>query len=180
MTDADRDDLIQQWRYTKGMLDEAKKAELDLRKQIVAGCFTDDQVEGTERIELGKGYELKAVKKMNYRFVGKQDEILAVLNRFPHELSKRLATWKATLSTREFKLLDEPQWRMLKDVVEIKPSGMPGMGKSLMQQQHKEMIAQQKAVYDILTQQGHDDAARMVNGMIKDEIAKLDVLGDEN
>jgi hypothetical protein len=121
MTNSDRDDLIVTWRQAKYTLDEAKKIELTLRQEIVADCFTEDQVEGTERIELGKGWEIKAVKKMNYRFIGKQEEIVSVLGKLPHEVSKRLATWKATLSTREFKLLDNTQNKIVSEVIEIKP-----------------------------------------------------------
>lgn len=103
-------------------MEAAKKEELKLRKKIIAQCFTDDQVEGTQRIVLGKGWEIKAVLKMNYRFVGKQEEIVAALAKVPNEVATRLATWKATLSTKEFKLLSQEQNKIISDVIEIKPA----------------------------------------------------------
>lgn len=121
MTNSERDDLIVQWRHTKVHLDNYKIKEMELRKEIVAGCFSEDQVEGTENIELGNDWKLKAVKKMNYRCVGKQEKIIATLAKLPSELSKRLVSWKPSLSTREFKLLENGQAKIVSEIVEIRP-----------------------------------------------------------
>jgi len=119
--DWDRDEIILHWQEVKAHLDSCKKQELELRKAIIAQCFSDDQVEGTESIDLGKGWKIKAIKKLSYRCIGTQEDIVCAMSALSLDTRSRLISWKASLSTKEYKLLNEAQKRQFDSVVEIKP-----------------------------------------------------------
>ena len=67
------DELLVQWDIAKQRLDAAKAAEMDLRKQCFALGFGANAQDGTNTLELGNGYELKGVKKLNYKLVAPVD-----------------------------------------------------------------------------------------------------------
>ena len=69
----DKDDLLLSWQASQEALEIAKAREMKYRKMVVA-CFTNPDVnKGTERVELGNGYELKTVKSITYK-VGSKTE----------------------------------------------------------------------------------------------------------
>lgn len=68
MSIADRDALLVQWKQAKETLDLAKDSEMKLRKMIVeeSGLFDNTKEKGTERINIGNGWQIKAEKKINW------------------------------------------------------------------------------------------------------------------
>ena len=66
---AERDRLLLAWEESKKALEVAKEKEMEQRKAVVAFAFDPNKENGTERIELGNGYQAKAVKKVNYSFI---------------------------------------------------------------------------------------------------------------
>lgn len=70
-------EILADWERSKIVLEAAKKSEMNLRKEAFAAGFEDPK-EGTNRIELSNGYELKGVRKINYRLNGDFKTCLAV------------------------------------------------------------------------------------------------------
>jgi len=64
----DRDRLLVDWQAAKENLDAAKEAELKLRDRIVfeTDLFDDTKDKGTQSVDLGNGWKVKAVKKINW------------------------------------------------------------------------------------------------------------------
>lgn len=106
-----RDKLLQQWEQSKSDLEVAKLAEMDQRKLVVAFAFDPNKEKGTERIPLENGYELKAVKKINYNV--NQETVNAVLDELEAQgdeakfIAERVIKWKAELSVSEYNDLSD-------------------------------------------------------------------------
>lgn len=60
-----RDALISEWLQAKGYLTELKEREMELRKQVSEMLFPNPN-KGTQRYDLGSGYNIKLVHKINY------------------------------------------------------------------------------------------------------------------
>jgi len=135
-----RDHLLSRWQMAQDTLAAAKAAEMDLRKQIVAFSFDPTKQSGTERIELGNGYELKAVKKLNYGFVKRGDgsnkldkgAVDLALTKIEQSgpagayIADNLVKWEPTLSLTEYKKLDEPLKKII-DAVIVTSDGAPSL-----------------------------------------------------
>lgn len=106
-----RDLLIQQWLAAKQQLDSAKEIEAALRGELVTTYFDNQKEEGTENLELGNGYKLKAVKKLSYRIDKNAiDGALDAIEKLGEEgkfIAGRLVKWQPELSVSEFKKLQE-------------------------------------------------------------------------
>lgn len=140
LPEADRDfyfkQVLLQWETAKQELEAAKAREMDLRKQCVAIGFDPDKKSGTERVELGGGYEAKAVKKINYGFVknpeGKTDKraIDAALSKIEADgevgmmIAERLIKWTPDLSLTEYKQLPA-KYKPIIDAVIVTSDGAP-------------------------------------------------------
>ena len=122
MTNAERDTLILQWRAAKSSAVAAVEKEMNLRLAIVEKTFDPDKVKGTENIELGQGWKLKAVKKQNYNLKGSQQEIVTALSGMSAEIQKRLVKWSPKLSLTEYKLLEEKDLAAIDKVVVVTPA----------------------------------------------------------
>lgn len=61
----DRDFILQEWNDLKAKLEFLKEQELEMRKYVVSRAFPKAE-EGTNTLELGNGYQLKAQVKFNY------------------------------------------------------------------------------------------------------------------
>lgn len=118
---AERDRILAAWEQSKKDLDKAKEDEMNLRKQFVVFSFDNEKLSGTERIQLNNGYEAKAVKKLNFKFVSR-DENVKVTDAVDAALTKiealgpeatfigdRLVKWSADLSLTEYKTLTESE-----------------------------------------------------------------------
>lgn len=134
---AERDRLLLAWEESKKALDVAKEKEMEQRKAVVAFAFDPNKESGTERIELGNGYQAKAVKKINYGFVkdaeGKLNKraIDKALERIEkiggpvgELIAERLVKWTPDLSLTEYKQLDEKFKKIIDEVI-VTSEGAP-------------------------------------------------------
>jgi hypothetical protein len=133
-----RDYLLLEWQEAKRLLTVAQEAEMDLRKQVVNFASDPNKLKGTERIELGNGYEMKLVKKLNFGFVKKDDgkvnkaAIDAALDRIERTgpvgayLAGELVKWTPDLSLTEYNKLDkDDEIRKIIDEVIVTTPGAP-------------------------------------------------------
>lgn len=107
-----RDQLLVLWNNLKDTLETVKKNEMDLRRYIVAREFPNKK-EGTNSIELGNNYELKATIKFNYKLNASNDKIEDILNKISKVgnrgsiVAERLISWKPNFLLSEWRLLQD-------------------------------------------------------------------------
>lgn len=129
---ANRDAKILQWQEAVKALAVAKEAEAALRNEVIAANFAEHKDEGTENVELGNGYKLKAVFKLSYTLDNKEegvDKALTKLEKMGAEgqfVAERLVRWKPELSVSEYKKLDEKYKKVIDTVLTTKP-GLPSL-----------------------------------------------------
>jgi hypothetical protein len=105
------DQLLLLWNDMKKAIEDAKTAELELRKYIVKREFPKPQ-EGMNTKELGAGYQLKAAIKYNYNLADNEtvekclDHISALGNEGPF-IADRLVSWKPSFLLTEYRELCE-------------------------------------------------------------------------
>jgi len=108
-----RDELLMEWQTLKTAIETAKANEMDMRKFIVKKAFPEAQ-EGTNTVELGNGYELKAKVSYNYKLADNDtvektlDEIAKVGNQGSF-IAERLVSWKPSFLLTEYRTLQEDQ-----------------------------------------------------------------------
>lgn len=125
MSLTERDELIMQWEQAKTELDNWKIKELELRTKLVEENFINE--DGTQNLELGGGWKLKAVIKTNYSFTSKEalDKQLDKLERLGPEgkfVAERIVTYSPKLSLSEYKKLDNKFKKIIDEVVVTKPA----------------------------------------------------------
>lgn len=126
-----RDQLLVEWQNLKDAVTKAKDAEMEMRKYIVSRTFPDKQ-EGTNTLELGNGYSLKAQVKYNYNLcsdVNKIDDALYRIGKLSNEMaliSDRLVSWTPNFLLTEYRLLQDaaadtgaPNHQQAKDALKI-------------------------------------------------------------
>ena len=139
-TDADfekvRDQLLVHWQEAKEALEKAKEAEMFLRKKVVDFAFDPNKQSGTENVDLGNGYKLKAVKKLNYGFIKNAenkldkaaiDKALAKIEKdgaVGELIAERLVKWTPDLSLSEYKLLSDKHKAIIDSVI-VTSDGSP-------------------------------------------------------
>lgn len=100
------DQLLMLWDYRKKVIETAKSDEMELRKYIVNRAFPKKE-EGTNRKELGQGYDLKAVVRYNYTLADndKVEECLNHISALGNEgpfIADRLVSWKPSFLKTEY------------------------------------------------------------------------------
>lgn len=132
LTPEERDALLLRWQNAKNALELAKETELELRNEIVAGVFDPTKEEGTETFELGNGYKIKAVKKLNYTLNNEDDAVdraLTKIEKLGAEgkfIADRLVKWKPDLSISEYRQLGDKYKKHIDEVLTVKP-GTPSL-----------------------------------------------------
>src|SRR6266404_6952839 len=105
------DQLLMLWADKKKAIEQAKEAEMDMRKYIVGRAFPKKH-EGTNVKELGNGYSLKADVKYNYNLAD-NDKVEDCLNRISTIgnqgtfIADRLVSWKPSFLLTEYRQLCE-------------------------------------------------------------------------
>lgn len=125
MDNTQRDKLIVSWQQADAALAAAKEREMTLRSQVMTTCFPDAEV-GTNNLELGKGYKLKGVRKLNYNLAngaGETEAALDAITKLGNEgqfIAERLVGWTPKLSLTEYKKLEEtnPTHKKIKDIID--------------------------------------------------------------
>lgn len=106
------DGILMLWQRTKQALEKAKADEMEIRKTAVK-VYVPKPAEGTNTVELGKGYELKAVVKYNYNLDPDNDKVDSALNRIAalgNEgpfIADRLVKWTPSFLLTEYRKLQD-------------------------------------------------------------------------
>lgn len=105
-----RDEVLTQWQAAKDQLASLKEIELDWRKYVVKRAFPN-ATEGTNTVELGNGYSLKANVKYNYKLLD-NDKVRDCLDRIAKIGNKgtfiadRLVSWHPAFLLQEYRELE--------------------------------------------------------------------------
>lgn len=126
-----QDAKILEWKRVSEQLADLKEIEMKLRKELISECFNADLeaiAEGTESLDLGSGYKLKATFKANRSFSVDADtveEALDKFNRYGAEgqiLADRLVKWKPELSVSEYRKLPPKFLKIIDEIIITKPA----------------------------------------------------------
>lgn len=105
-----------EWDRANKALKEMKVLEAKLRSEVLGELYDfggeSDLREGTENLELGNGYKLKATFKLSRKLENKNhetEEALAQIATFENGIlyAERLVKWSPELSVSEYKKLPE-------------------------------------------------------------------------
>jgi hypothetical protein len=116
-----KDALLLQWEAAASALAKAKETEMNLRSQVVEAFYPAHKDEGTENVELGNGFKLKAVFKMSRRLAA-IDAVNDALNKIEATgpegkfIAERIVRWKPELDKKEYDQLG-PQCKSIIDTV---------------------------------------------------------------
>lgn len=136
---AKRDELLLQWQNASAALENAKIAEQQARLEVTRLLYPQGVPEGTNNIDLGRGYTLKIVGKMNYTLSesGKPKNAamkpwatrsaLNEIEKLGNEgkfIAERLVKWSPELSLTEYRQLGEQYKKIIDTALTISP-GMP-------------------------------------------------------
>lgn len=141
-----RDKVLQSWLAARTLLATAKESEMELRKQVQQLLFPNP-VKGTQRYDLGGGYSIKLVHKINYTLGNKdltdkksgnkikvQDQVEQVMNAIEKcgnegpFLVDRLIKTSYDLSISEYgKLDDGSQIKKIIDSILITSDAAPAV-----------------------------------------------------
>lgn len=129
------DELILSWVQSVSDLDAAKKRESELRKKVIDGNFPNNPegpISGTQTVDLGNGYKIKAEFKLNYRLENKNQELDkaldAIVNTFEEGdyVARNLVKWKPELSMTEYKKLPN-EIKSVIDEALVVTQGLPSL-----------------------------------------------------
>lgn len=126
-----RDELILVWKEKQATLVKAQLEEISMRNQLLGLCFPGAK-EGTENLDLGKGWILKGVFKQNYSLDKDDEKVDKALNRLEKcgdngkFVAERVVKWKPELSVSEWRKLSPEQQACIEEVITIKP-GQPSL-----------------------------------------------------
>jgi hypothetical protein len=118
-----QDIVLMRWDTAKKALVQAKEEEMKWRKYVVQRAFPAAE-EGTNKIELGNGYELKAVIKYNYKLIDNNtvekclDQISKIGNKGSF-IADRLVSWTPSFLVTEYRALQEADTEETKLILKI-------------------------------------------------------------
>lgn len=131
-----KQEKLQKWLDAQKAMAEAKDAEMEARKAVVADYIDpttgllDGKKEGTVNIPLANNWKLKVVLKQNYNL--SQADIDAALDKMEKTgengkfIAERLVSWKAALSVKEYRLLSDAHKAIIDNVLTI-TDGSPSL-----------------------------------------------------
>jgi hypothetical protein len=101
-----QDQVLMHWQKLKDDLVQFKADEMEFRKYVVSRAFPDAK-EGTNTLELGGGYELKAQVKYNYKLADNDtvEAGLARIAKIGNEgsfIADRLVSWTPNFLKSEY------------------------------------------------------------------------------
>ena len=101
-----QDQVLLHWKALKEQLSQIKSNEMEFRKYVVSRAFPQAD-EGTNTLDLGSGYSLKAVIKYSYNLMDNKavweglDRIAALGNRGPF-IAERIVKWTPDFVKSEY------------------------------------------------------------------------------
>lgn len=119
--DMTRDNQIMAWQAKKKELDAAKAEEMAMRKHIVESNSHgfDTETIGTQNVDLGNGWTLKAVVKQSFTLDTDNDKVEAALDRLEDWQADRLVKWSPRMMKKEYDDLDAADRDAFNEVVTI-------------------------------------------------------------
>lgn len=124
-----RDELILKWQEKQAMIEKARKdimpvveEERRLRQEVILATWGDKPKEGTNTLELGAGYKLKAVIKIERKV---DEAVLPAVKERMKELKLRpdmLFVDKPQLDLKVYRQLTAEQQKVVDEALVIKPS----------------------------------------------------------
>lgn len=122
------DEALMKWDSAKKALEQAKETEMEARKLAFSLGFGSEAKEGTNTLELGNGYALKGVKKLNYKLKAPEgfkgdtvdaiDDTVELFARISDEgefVAERLFKYSVDMSVSEYrKLVEEAEYSPIK------------------------------------------------------------------
>ena len=117
-----RDAQLLTWDALQKQLTTLKSREMEMRKYIVESNSQgiDAGVVGTQNVDLGNGWKLKAVIKDTYTLDADNDKVEAALDKLEDWQADRLVKWSPRMLKREYDELTDAQRDTFNDVVTIK------------------------------------------------------------
>ena len=118
-----QDEVLMHWQSLKNQLAALKEDELEFRKYVVGRAFPNKE-EGTNTLDLGNGYALKAAVKYNYKLADNDtvekclDEISKIGNQGPF-MAERLVSWTPSFLLTEYRSLQEEAGKGSKEAIDI-------------------------------------------------------------
>jgi hypothetical protein len=96
---------LMEWDEASKSLAELQELEMKLRKSLVEDglLFDASKLEGTETIEIGNGYQVKATKTQYYNAENKEGQTTNLVALLPAELAQSLVKWQPKISTSVYK-----------------------------------------------------------------------------
>jgi len=122
MLSEEQNELISRWNHAQNELKAYRELEMDLRKQIVSSLFDASKDEGTDYIELGNGYRLKVVKKLDWKLKNDNNQVDDALEKLDEGTAAMLVKWTPTLSVSNFKKLSPELQNVFENCLEVKPA----------------------------------------------------------
>lgn len=123
LTPEEANEVLSKWDNLAQELKAVKKKELELRNLLFAHFFEAPK-EGTNTIELGNGWKLKAA----YKFTRTLDKasLLSALQQMPEGSEDKLVDYKPSLKLAEYRKLPEDLVKLFDEAVITKP-GAPAL-----------------------------------------------------
>jgi len=117
-----RDGKIIAWNETKKELDAIKEREMIMRKTIIESAAPefDPEAVGTQNVDLGNGWGLKAVIKHTYTLDKDNDKVEGFLDGLEEWQADRLVKWSPRLMKSEYDQLDNTAREAMNEILTIK------------------------------------------------------------
>lgn len=99
---------LTEWKKVKVELNAAKAKEAELRKDLVLALFNTNVDDGTETLNIGNGWKLKAIKSLDYKAENDNvalDALEDLMCRFPGggQMFEELIRFKPEVSVTAYK-----------------------------------------------------------------------------
>ena len=118
----DKLDLIQNWNEAKEQVKRWTQTENDLRDKVIKGLFDSGTIEGTETIQIGSDWKLKATRRLNYTLSNKDGALVSILQTLPSVIAENLIRWSPDLNLSMYRKLDATTQQLFIPVLSIKPA----------------------------------------------------------
>lgn len=118
MTEESIDQKLWRWKQISDQVSELKAEETRLRMEIFGAMF-QEPAEGTNTVDLPKGWKLKATHKINRNI--DEAALPSILEELGEGMGDRLVRYKPELNVSEYRKLTDEQRHTLDQALVVKP-----------------------------------------------------------